>query len=512
MLSISQKPIFVIDMRYLLLLPFLLPFYAPAQNLEKLPSPNNQDISARFDLLARFEHANFFSPDTSVNHYLETYLNIIGHSVKYENNADGIKQAKIEVTQILRKGDEIIDFKKYQLDGPPLIDSIAVDIKDQQRFLVEPGRYTIDVVMKDLNLKAPKEKKSSLNIEVQDLSRGTQMSDVEMLESVFETKEKNNLSKSGFDCVPLIDNFYAPEMNKIAFYTEIYNTHRTVGSNERFLLKVSVEKYEDMSPMSEFAAMQKLNTAPVVPVIQVLDITDLQTGKYNLILTLINRSNETMLRKKVFFQRMNTKNIEDLAQIEIKSTFVNQITSEDTLNMFIACTRPITSAQEKRIMDNHMDEFDMMTKQQYFYNFWKSRNPDNPEESWNLYLKEVRLVQELYSTRIKQGFETDRGRIYLAYGKPDYVESRPNEPSSYPYEMWQYYRIKQFNNRNFIFYMPDLVTNDYQLLHSDMQGEVANYRWQNDLEKRNTPFQDIDQGSGRDHYGGNSSIIFDRSK
>ncbi len=87
---------------------------------------------------------------------------------------------------------------------------------------------------------------------------------------------------------------------------------------------------------------------------------------------------------------------------------------------------------------------------------------------------------------------------------------RPNEPSAYPYQIWQYYRIGQRSNIRFIFYNPDLVTNDYPLLHSEMQGELQNYRWEHDLHKRDSPFNNIDDpGDGNTiHYGGNSSIYY----
>ncbi len=484
-------------MRHLLGFLFLLPTF----------------VSSGFDVEARFEYGVFHAPE--VGSYLETYLNIAGHSVKYKPNEAGGLQARIEITQVVKQGEEIIDFKKYELLGPELIDSLATDIKDQKRFSLPSGRYEIEVTIRDMNKEAGVTSKFTKDIEITDMSHGLHMSDVELLEGIMETKEKSNITKAGYDLIPLVDNFYPIEINKLAFYTEIYNTDKTIGSDDKFLLKVDIEDYDNMSKIDGMGSIKKMETAPVAPVLQVIDIQNLPTGNYLLVLNIINRSNEVLKSKKVYFTRFNPDQnavVEDLSKVDIKSTFVNLIASEDSLDRYIASTRPITDELEKRIMDKDMADYDFTTKKQYFYKFWKKRNQTMPEDEWYRYKREVDLVDQLYSTTIKRGFETDRGRVYLRYGKPDYVEQRPNEPSSYPYEMWQYYRIDKFNNRFFIFYQPDLVTNDYSLLHSDMQGEVSNYRWKQELNKRNTPFQDIDAENPIDHYGGRAGEVFDRSR
>jgi GWxTD domain-containing protein len=484
-------------MRHLLGFLFLLPTF----------------ISHGFDVEARFDHSVFHAPE--LGSYLETYINIAGHSVKYKENESGELHAKLEITQIIKDGEDIIDFQKYELNGPTLVDSLAVDIKDQRRFSLDAGRYKVEVSIRDLNKDNAPPARFVKDIEVLDMSRGLHLSDVELLESILETTEKTEITKAGYNLIPLVDNFYPIEIEKLAFYTEIYNTNKTIGSDDKFLLKVEIENYDDMSKIDRVGSIKKMETNEVIPVLQVIDISELPTGNYHLNLKIISRSNEVLQTKKVYFTRFNPDKqalTQDLSNVDIQSTFVNLITSEDSLDMYIASTRPITSELEKRIMDKSMSEYDFTTKKQYFFKFWKSRNPNSPEDEWNRYKREVMLVDRLYSSTIKRGFETDRGRVYLRYGKPDYVEQRPNEPSSYPYETWQYYRIDKFNNRFFVFYLPDLVTNDYALLHSDMQGEVSNYRWKQELNKRNTPFQDIDAQNPIDHFGGRSGEVLDRSR
>jgi hypothetical protein len=124
----------------------------------------------------------------------------------------------------------------------------------------------------------------------------------------------------------------------------------------------------------------------------------------------------------------------------------------------------------------------------------------------------VTQVNQVYQTRIYLGCETDRGRIYLKYGKPDVISENRHEPSAYPYEIWQYYKIENQSNRKFVFYNPDLVTNDYILLHSNLTGEVSDPQWELKLNKRNTNTNGFDDVNQPNHLGGKADEIFRNPK
>ena len=102
------------------------------------------------------------------------------------------------------------------------------------------------------------------------------------------------------------------------------------------------------------------------------------------------------------------------------------------------------------------------------------------------------------------------GRTYLKYGAPNTITDRPNEPSAYPYQIWHYYKIGKFNNKRFIFYMPDLGSNEYSTLHSTLQGEYFNRNWKTDLHRRNTPGRSVDntQNPNDGQWGSNSNTFF----
>jgi GWxTD domain-containing protein len=92
-------------------------------------------------------------------------------------------------------------------------------------------------------------------------------------------------------------------------------------------------------------------------------------------------------------------------------------------------------------------------REQFIDIFWHRRDtdPDTEENEYReAYYERVAYANEHFSAGIP-GVKTDRGRIYLKYGKPDEVESHPSggaytlasyegtgSTSTYPFELWWY--------------------------------------------------------------------------
>jgi GWxTD domain-containing protein len=92
-------------------------------------------------------------------------------------------------------------------------------------------------------------------------------------------------------------------------------------------------------------------------------------------------------------------------------------------------------------------------REQFIGEFWHLRDPDpdtEENEYREAYYERVEYANEHFSSGIA-GVKTDRGRIYLRFGKPDEVESHPSggayereasegggSTSTYPFERWWY--------------------------------------------------------------------------
>ena len=113
----------------------------------------------------------------------------------------------------------------------------------------------------------------------------------------------------------------------------------------------------------------------------------------------------------------------------------------------------ITDAERKAFLQLQTNE----EREQFIEEFWQRRNPD-PDSVDNTYKEEhyrrIAYANEHYASGIP-GWRTDRGRIYIMYGKPDDLEShtegetweRPidqggGETKTYAYEDWTYHYIE----------------------------------------------------------------------
>ena len=78
-----------------------------------------------------------------------------------------------------------------------------------------------------------------------------------------------------------------------------------------------------------------------------------------------------------------------------------------------------------------------------------------------------------------EGWKTDRGRIYIVYGKSDDIERHPFESSTRAYEIWKYDNIQG----GVIFVFVDLSnqSGDYTLVHSTARNELSDEDWQRRL-------------------------------
>ncbi|MCD4697887.1 MAG: GWxTD domain-containing protein [Bacteroidales bacterium] len=446
--------------------------------------------------------------------YIETYLTVAGNSVHFIKKDDGKFQASIEVLTMFKNGEEIINYDKYEFFSPVLDDTLGLNFNflDVQRYSLPQGEYDFEIQIRDINTDT-KPFVSLQPVELKFPENEVGVSGIQLVDTYEKTIEPGILSKNGYDLVPYIVNFYPENVNKITFYTEIYNTDKIIGENEKFLVSYYIESLEKNEPLAKYIKYKKETTAPVNIVFSEFDIKDLKSGNYFITIEAKDRENKMVAKNRLFFQRSNPRikfNLDELADFSPEKTFVGGINNIDTLKEFIRTTDPISNLQERNFVLAHLENSDKETLQKYFYKFWLYRNSLEPEKAWTNYCNEVSKVNKAYSTMISKGYETDRGIVYLKYGPPNAISENYNEPAAYPYEIWHYYVLKNGQrNKRFVFYTEDIVTNDFTMLHSDVTGEISNYRWQYILHNRVDPGYDLDQPETPDSWGGNSKKYFD---
>lgn len=412
--------------------------------------------------------------------YVETYMSVIGKTVSYQKNENGLYQGKIAVEITFEQKEEEVFKNRYNLFSPEVSDTTAAlgNFLDQQRIPLEAGNYKMSISIKDANSEADAYE-SSTNIVVGFPTDDISFSSIQLIESYNKSETPSIITKSGYDLIPYPTNFFPSNMEKIVFYGELYNSNKKFEADGRFLFNYFIESYETGVKLTDYNAFSRQTANDVNVVLSKFSIVDLPSGNYNLVIEVRDTKNELVGAKRCFFQRSNPKanlKIDDVSSLPIEGTFVDQIKSIDTLQDLIASTRPISTNLEILFSDNQLDNAERLLMQQYLLNFWKSRDQMNPEGAFLAYKERVESVNKKYGTRHMKGYQTDRGRVMLRYGPPNSATLYDNMRSN-PYEIWHYYKLGAQSNIKFIFVNENQSTNFYRLVHSDAVGEISDPTW-----------------------------------
>lgn len=475
-------------------------------------------LLASTNVVAYFNYATFNIPGKGP--YVETYISVFGNTVQYKKMPSGKFQASVEISMLFLQNDSIKASQKYVLASPEISDTSSkgtVNFIDLRRTPLKAGLYKLELQIADKN-RNEKPFVGTQDIILSFPAEQVVFSDIELIESYSKTATQTVLTKNGMDLIPYCSNFYPENLTKLGFYTEIYNTKKQLGDSSKFVVNYFIESYETKKHLNNFNKITTQKTSAVNIVLAEFNITDLPSGNYNVVAEVHDKNNAFVAERKIFFQRLNPKakfDTDELASINIAGTFVSVYTNSDSLNDFIRSLRPISSESEKMFADNELKTATVVLKQQYLYNFWVNRSNLNPEAEWKKYQAEVKKVNKMFAATGFKGYNTDRGRVYLQYGAPDQRMVVDNEPNTYPYEIWQYYRMKVQNqtNKRFVFFNEDLSTNDYKLMHSDARGEIYDANWQMRLQKRTIQSNNTDLTKpGVGNFGNNVEDNFNNPK
>ncbi len=468
-------------------------------------------LSQPKSLRAYLSYTTFNTPDDMP--YVETYLAIEGNSVVFAKTPDGNFQSTIEITMLFRQDETIVDFAKYELKSPRIDDTSSINFGfiDQQRFALAAGEYVLEILIADLNNDKTDAFQTFEILSLDFPSDQINISGIQLLERFEKTDQASMVNKSGYDLIPMVYAFYPESQTNLAFYSEIYNSVKIFGEAKRYMVNYFIESFEQGKTLNDYFFRRRMETAPVNILLNNINISRLPSGNYNLVVEVRNRENELVASNKVFFQRSNPGiqfNLEDIAALNVASSFAGRYNNYDTLADFILSLAPISSQMERAFAENLVREKNIKTMQQFFYNFWLSRNYSSPEMEWREYYAEVQKVNAAFGTPFRRGYDSDRGRVYLQYGPPNQMIENYNEPNAYPYEIWQYYTLGNQRNKRFVFYSKDMATNDFALLHSDAVGEISNHQWQYVIEGRMNVLPGVDDTRPTGAFGSRARTFY----
>src|ERR1700736_5197056 len=129
-------------------------------------------------------------------------------------------------------------------------------------------------------------------------------------------------------------------------------------------------------------------------------------------------------------------------------------------------------------------------RDQFIEAFWQRRDP-TPDTEENEYKEEhyqrIAYANEHFAAGIP-GWKSDRGRIYIMYGKADEVESHPSggsyerpmeegggETSTYPFEQWRYRYLEGIGQEVIIEFVDTCMCGDYHMTMDRSEKDALLY-------------------------------------
>ncbi len=134
----------------------------------------------------------------------------------------------------------------------------------------------------------------------------------------------------------------------------------------------------------------------------------------------------------------------------------------------------ITPQERKAFLSLSNDE----ERDAFIEQFWRRRNPnpDSPDNTFrDEYYRRIAYANEHFAAG-EPGWMTDRGMIYIKYGKPDSIDSHPSgglyerpisegggETSTFPFEDWHYRFIPGIGENINIEFVDSCMCGDYEM-------------------------------------------------
>jgi GWxTD domain-containing protein len=431
----------------------------------------SQKINFEFDFAQ-------FGYDTLSN-YVEFYYSFDKSSLSYIDTdttdfVSGILHIEIRDSASL---DTIIN--KQWIVNSEITDSLSLNqsLIGLLGFVIAAGSYEINVSGYDANNPNNSRTISDLLSITPFKTTDILISDIQLSSKIIPGSENTSsiFYKNTFELTPLPTAFCGENQPILFYYCEIYNIESGNSDTDLRIDELVFNSRGQLVSSTSKRINKSVNSRVEVGKVNVYKFP---TDTYTLIINIVDSlANYGVSSSKRFFVYNPSVAPSDTSQIKISpvlSTMFGSM-SEEELDDLFAKSKYIASEAEK-------DKYDALStveaKREFMYTFWRARDED-PSDDRNQYfqdyLKRIAEANERYSAAKKDGWKTDRGRIYLIYGKPSEIERYPNQIETKPYEIWRYESMEG----GVVFVFGDVSGfNDYQLLHSTKRGELRDDNWQ----------------------------------
>ncbi|MDD3095717.1 MAG: GWxTD domain-containing protein [Candidatus Neomarinimicrobiota bacterium] len=407
------------------------------------------------------DYAGFYDPEQS---FVELYFMFPRGEMARQQTSAGLQGKYLAAINIYREDKKIFS-SSFAVDDV-LEPGEAVPqhayIPKLLSLHLPPGDYRMHTVLRDFYSGRTAEQTRSVRVRSYS-GASLELSDIQIASYVAKTSTPGSFTKLGdLDVIPMANPEFDAGNGIFHTYFEIYRLAPgavyTVQSRIRDL---------NGKVLLENAPVESRAPGAFDAVVDQMDIRNLPAGtyEYQVLIRLPGSGQEAEAVKRIYFIRET-----DPALLSVLDFEENV---QEELDSMFQVLKPLMSYKEMKDYRNAS----LRAKRLFFRDFWRRRDPDL-QTALNEYYYEI-LERVQYADRHFGGFEkgarSDRGRVLLKYGYPSEIRRSGAGAVTKDYEIWHYEGLRG----EILFVFCDTRGRGfYELIHSDMEGEIYNANWQ----------------------------------
>jgi GWxTD domain-containing protein len=297
------------------------------------------------------------------------------------------------------------------------------------------------------------------------------VSDVELCSNISESSDKTDpFYKNTYRVIPNPSCMFGTTTQPVVFtYAEFYNL------SPGFPYDVKAQITDSRGDVKKQRVFRRQFSKSNIVDVGTLNVASIASGKYTYAIILADTLGHEITRteRPIFLYNPNVQQSRGAGFSARTSEFAG-MTSEELEKEF-QTAQYIASPED-------VDAFAKLTtadaRREFLAKFWtRIENSETVRTGMTrmIYLQRVQTANQRYRAFGREGWRTDRGRVYIMYGEPDEVQRFPNSQDSKPYEIWNYHQIE--GGVEFVF-IDRTGFNEYTLVHSTKRGEVQDDSWE----------------------------------
>lgn len=433
--------------------------------------------NAQDKIQCQFDYAVFKGADSKS--ILEIYYSFYQKSLVYSQNTSGAFEATaaLAITITDASTSEVKFSELYNI--PSIVNdtsdnSLKRNLVGQINFQLAPGNYDVAIVGSDANNSINRDS-IGIAINVRSFDAAANISDIELSSLIEKGSDKSSIFyKNTLEVVPNPGVLFGNNLNKLYYYAELYGLKELGNDNALF-----VETITDENNNNVYSKTKKIKASSDSKVeYGIINLDSLPSASYLLTISLLDSTKNLSLVKSKKFWVYNSNIVQTIQNTGNGSFLTSEYASmrEELVDKDFELTLYLRNDEIKRGYENAKTLDD---KRKFMFEFWRKLDlsPQTPQNEFKRdYLKRVLEANNLFKEPFREGWQTDRGRIYIVYGKPEDIERFPYSSDKKSYEIWRYDNLDGGTECVFA----EIQSNGsgiFELIHSTIRTELRNDSW-----------------------------------